>query len=825
MSILFFGRRFLVLVVVLVFSISVYGQRQGARTRGNRGNVPGEGVLIGKIVDNRSKPVEFANVVLYKKRDSSLVTGTITNSQGEFKLDKLKYGRYYLIADFIGYKKTTVGAIAVAPKKQTLDLGKLTLEQATQQLGEIDVVADRSYVEYKIDRKVVNVGQQLNASGGTAVDVLENTPSINVDVEGNITLRGSSSFTVLIDGKPSVLSGSDALEQLPASAIESIEIITNPSAKYEPDGTAGIINVILKKKKLQGVSGILNGSFGTGPIYSVDGMVNLRQGRWNVVVGGSYSHRGFDREESNFRQTFYEDSTVYLSEKGDGSRGFGGWSARVGADYSVNNHNTVSLQVAARDFNFERLNTINYHRWVEPSVNDEEYYVSGDDFKAGGLGWQATLTEALHYGDHKLNLTVIWNRRDGDRLNHSKTQGTNQDFETIFGNNDQMKRITAEDRNTTRFKFDYEWLLGEERKIEAGYQGRWENAQMNYSTRYFLPATQRWGGDVEVSEVDYTRYIHAAYATYSNRFWGFDLKAGLRAELTDRILKELTEDSDYDYKSINLFPSAYLSRKLGKRHQLQFSYSRRVNRPRDYVLNPFIMRSDAFSRFRGNPGLEPEFAGAFELNYLLRIGKMSTISLETYYRQTDNEMTRIRTVDEDGILNYTIINLNNDKSIGCELSGNLSVTKWFTLTPIADWYYYELEDKSNGKSIIRSSKNYNFRLNTTFRFSNNSRMQLNGSYRSGSVTANGERKPSYSIDFAMRQEMLKRRVSVAFRVRDIFGTRIREGFSEGENFRLDYESRYQSPFFIISFSYKLNNFRMKPEMRDNGGGTDMDFGG
>jgi hypothetical protein len=276
--------RNLIKTVLIIFNLLYFNYISESRTGFNSDDKPG--IIKGVIVDIQSKePMEYANIAIYNLVDSSLVTGGITNGKGEFEIRGISFGDYYLEAKFIGFDKSAIKEINISRENPTFNSGNITLKPSTLEIGSIDVVADKAAVEYKLDKKVVNVSQVYSAAGGSAANVLENTPSVQVDIEGNVTLRGSGSFTVLIDGRPSVLSGSDALRQIPASALDNIEIITNPSAKYEPDGSAGIINLITKKNSLNGLSGIINGSIGTGDKYRGDFLLNYRTEKFNYFIG------------------------------------------------------------------------------------------------------------------------------------------------------------------------------------------------------------------------------------------------------------------------------------------------------------------------------------------------------------------------------------------------------------------------------------------------------------------------------------------------------------------------------------------------------------
>jgi hypothetical protein len=254
-------------------------------------DTPATGVVTGRVAEEGTMdPMEYTTIAVYSAEDSTLVGGTVSDMEGNFEIRKLPVGEYYIVTNYVGYNRKVIEPVFVTPDDRQEDVGLVEMSINTQSIEEVEIVADRKHVEYRLDKKIVNVSQDINAAGGTAVDVLENTPSVTVDIEGNVSLRGSSSFTVLIDGKPSVLEGSDALQQIPASAIENIEIITNPSAKYDPDGNAGIINVVMKRRVTQGLNGIVNASVGINNKYRFDALLNRDVGNWNFFVGGSYNN-------------------------------------------------------------------------------------------------------------------------------------------------------------------------------------------------------------------------------------------------------------------------------------------------------------------------------------------------------------------------------------------------------------------------------------------------------------------------------------------------------------------------------------------------------
>ena len=328
----------------LITVLSGHAQQPKGMGGGQMQNLPPEGVLKGQILDRQlNQPMEYANLVLYRLIDSAMVSGTVADATGNFRLEKIPFGRFYAIAYFIGYNKTVINEIRITPREKEADLGKIFLDQAATKLQGVEIVADKSPVEFRIDKKIVNVSQDLVGSTGTAVTVLENVPSVQVDIEGNVTMRGSGNFTVLIDSKPSVLKGSDALEQIPASTIDHIEIITNPSARYDPDGVGGIINVVLKKNKLSGLNGVINAGISTGNKYETDFTLNYRTKNFNIFGGADFNYREFwMRGKSNYI-TYYDSVTNHRDSEMKGQMKRNGYSARAGMDYYLTEKSTLTL--------------------------------------------------------------------------------------------------------------------------------------------------------------------------------------------------------------------------------------------------------------------------------------------------------------------------------------------------------------------------------------------------------------------------------------------------------------------------------------------------
>ncbi len=374
-------KTFLFLILIVITTGTIAQRPGGGGGRLGQSNMPPEGIVIGKVKDAISGvPMEYANVVLFSLRDSTMAAGTVSDADGTFRMEKVPFGRFYLVANFIGYNKLQVEDIMINPRNKAVDIGEIQLQPSAKNLESVEITAEREHFEYKIDKKVVNVEKDIMAQGGTAVNALENVPSVEVDIDGNVSMRGSSSFTVLIDGRPSVLQGTDALQQIPVSNIDNIEIITNPSAKYDPDGVAGIINVILKDKKAGGLTGIINASVASGDKYNADFLLNYRTGKFNIFGGADYrQHQHTGDRESN-TETYWDDTTQFRFSNGTRNRTRDGYGVRLGADFFATDKTTISVLGRMGYYSRGGGYSSNMHVFTDP-VSRDEYSITTSNGK------------------------------------------------------------------------------------------------------------------------------------------------------------------------------------------------------------------------------------------------------------------------------------------------------------------------------------------------------------------------------------------------------------------------------------------------------------
>ncbi|HKJ42159.1 MAG TPA: TonB-dependent receptor [Sunxiuqinia sp.] len=813
----------LLIIFLLYFSLAASAQPPAGKAA-----VPSnKAILKGKVIDGESKQLmEYANVSIYTQ-DSSLVTGGITDSNGEFKIGPIKFGTYYVEANFIGFTKTRINNIQLNENNRQIDLGTIELEPAHQKLDEVSVIADKSRVEYKIDKKIVNVSQDLNANGGTAADVLENTPSVQVDIEGNVTVRGSSNFTVYIDGRPSTLSGSDALQQIPASALENIEIITNPSAKYDPDGTAGIINLVMKKDILSGFNGIVNASIGTRNKQRFDMTINQKTKKHNLTFGVDYSDFHFHGKNQSTRETFKNDTVFHIDKMGN--RGFNrkGYGFKGGVDFYLSDLTTLGFNAHVGHYDFESGGVANVHKYTTPATT-ETFSVETDpsprnrNYASGTVNFQHKFNED---GSHQLMATLYYSHRNSDDIDVENEQLADANYEPTNLYLLRIRTTSDELSDRYRFKADYTRPLGDFGKLEAGVQSRLRRENEDYLFEAFNAEKQQWINNPDFSSsMIFKRDIHAAYTTLSSKWGALGYMAGLRGEYTNRETDHTSNTEPYILHRFDLFPTTHLSYTLFDKSQVMASYSRRIDRPRGRDLDPFENYRDQYSVSVGNPALKPEYTNSYELSYMKRFGK-SFISLEGFYKATNNVITRFNTLRDDGVIVQKRINLNHDYSKGGELMANINLKEWLLLNGSVSIYNYKIADQSSGEYVERTSTNTDGRLNATFKFSSNSRMEIVGRYRGPTVSIQGKRESMFYSNISYRQDLMKKKLTATLSMRDLFGTANWRGTSSGPNFNSTYKWQREPRILTLTLSYKINNYKMDKSNQSDTNEVEFDNGG
>ena len=808
--------KLIILAFIIFFSQNILAQKPSGKGGQKGMQKPEIGQISGKVIDSISgEALEYTTVALFNKKNEKLVNGTITQNNGRFYLEKIKPGSYYLKISFMGYDDKIISNIIINKERNLINLHKIKLQPNMQNLQEVVIDGSAPRIDYQIDKKVINVAKQLTSTSGSAVDVLENVPSVKVDIEGNVSLRGSGSFTVLIDGRQSVLDANDALQQIPASTIDNIEIITNPSAKYDPDGASGIINIITKKNKLQGFSGIVNLNAGLDNKYGGDILLNYKKRKANIYFGADYNLRSYPGDRYTKRWTKSGDSIFNTIMDGSNNRQREMWGFKTGMDYQLTQNDIIGISARFGERKMNGTTLSDYDEWVFPGET-HNYYSNIDEMERGGFFYSinGNYQHQFEKKGHDIKLEASYNTRNFKDNTVNELQ--NPDGSIADG------KQNLEDGPGSRWvaKADYTLPIGEKSKFEAGFQTRFSNSEDNVEL-------YNWNLETGVYELQpqysnfttYKRNIHSLYSTYGGEFGKLGYQAGLRGEYTYRLIS--SNDQSFVIDRWDFFPSLHLSYNLPKDIQLMSSYTRRIQRSRGWYLEPFITWTDAFNVRQGNPELLPEYIDSFELGTMKKIGNSNMISMEAYYRITNNKVERVKSVYEGNVMLTTYENVGKDYSLGLEMMFSMQLFDWWEVDLMGDLYKYKVEGILYDANFSNSSTNWSSRFNNTFNIKKNTKIQVNSMYNGASVTAQGTTSGYYMINFAAKQDFFDRKLSATFQVRDVFSTAKHEFTSQGPDFYNYSEYERKSPVVTLSISYRFNNYRLERK-KSNSNGEEME---
>jgi outer membrane receptor protein involved in Fe transport len=806
-------------MLLLYFSeiLNAQGYTKGA----SQSNIPKEAKVTGTIIDGSSnQAVSYASVAIYQAKDSTLITGVLSKDDGSFEVEKLPYGKFYAIVTFVGYKPHKVSNILLTPNQKTAALGSVKVNMATTTLNEFTIVGNVPPVKYEIDKKVVNISQNITAAGGTLADALQNAPSIQTDVEGNITVRGSSNFTVLVDGRPSPVGGSEALQQIPANLVENVEIITNPSAKYEAEGSAGIINIVMKKQKVQGSSGLINITAGTGNKYSSNISLNYKLSKFNFTLGGDFSdNQSTVKNSANTMDTLGLQFIKNHMMNGTGNFHRQGRGINAEIDYNINDKNALTLTGSLGRRNFSRPLTSDnhdvYNNLLNPPSSDIFYTNSADpemerSYKTLNLDYELKLDDK----GQKLSAAAYYSAGPTDNINLLKQDTTNANWVSL--GKTPLLQQTAQNSNGTevRTKADYELPIGKKGKLEAGYQGKYSNNDGAYTLQNYNGSS--WIEDItREDKLNFKDQIQAGYITISNTMPLFDYQLGLRSEYENRMINQETQNKEYKLDRIDFFPTIHLTRQLPWDLQVQTSYTRRINRPQMSNLDPFVVYLDPQTIRTGNAGLLPEFSNSYELNFEKKLKGNSYISVEGFLKQTSNLIQQISTFDPGTqITTNTFTNIDHDRSMGTELMMYIEPVKWFSLNTSFNIFNYHMFGTPI-PSVANSTNTWNIHVNPTFHLDKKTSIQLSYIYNAPTITAQGTRSGNYSSTLAIKHSILKDKGSITLQARDLLGSANYNSTTESAH-QYKYSSfQRESQVVMLTFSYHINNYKAKQKNKQN----------
>ena len=804
--------------------------------------VMAQGSVRGKIVDETTgEPVEFVNIVLNRKSDKKMAGGTITDEQGSFRIEGLEYGGYVLTVSYIGYQNTTREFTLSATAKNA-HFKQIAISEDSKVLKEVEVTGIRSQMKFEIDKKVFNVDQAIASTGGSASDILQNIPSVEVDTEGTVSLRGSESVTVWINGKAQGLTADnqgDILEQMPAESIERIEVITNPSAKYSPEGTVGIINIVLKRDRKAGYYGSAQAGVSMYDLdfggYNASANINYSSGKMDAYANISYRERHHRNENTSYRENYNADTT-YLNQLGYGNMNGRNMFARAGLTWHVTEKDHISVDLMGMMGNPRRSNEIDY--WggqVVGGARQEDYTRNRTTTSTGQmLMYNLSLGYKHEWSTtHWLDFTASrhhWGHDDSSEYRDSTYRGGVAEYGSY-----QLQESTGGNVDY-EVQLDYENAFNENHKLQAGYRGTFTREDSPVST-YGAPNKQQ---EIEslYNRFIYNRDLHALYATYSGKLWkNFGYQVGLRGEYytvtTDSRHKKDGAISAHPEKIdpvFQLFPSVFLSYQLPNDNELQVNYTKRVRRPWGGQLNSFQNISDSTNISYGNPLLKPEYSNAFELNYL-KSWENHMLSVSAYYRTTDDIMQRISYM-ENGIMYSTSDNVAQSLSSGVEIVGKNRLFGKLDLTTTVNMYYYKLEafdfTLPNGENLHGDASedfSWNIRMMGTVGLPKAWSVQVTGMYNAKSVIAQRYRAPNYGLDAGVRKQFAGNKWSFSLNGRDLLNSRRFHSVKWGPNFYQDSSNFRGGRQISATLTYSFGNMRAKKPRKMDGGNMQSEFGG
>lgn len=770
----------------------------------------GQGSVSLTIVDEVNKPVEYARFTIYKVRDSSAVTGGYSNEKGLVEIDRIPFGIYYGQLSFFGYEEMYIDNIRLNESQPNLILKDVQLALSmSQEFEEIIIRGEStSLMERSIDKRTYNVEEDMTSMGGSLNDILNNIPSVEVDQDGNVSLRGSGSVTILIDGRESVLSSGDgALDGIPASAIERIEVVTNPSARYNPDGTAGIINIILKKKRLKGVN--LDASITAASEHLYNGSLNFNFRNENLNFYASYSmrYREGSRNNYNKRWTEHDDSSEFLQQDRVGSDLERSHTAKIGTDFFIDTNQVLGIAISGgiNDRNRSGLQVNNrYFDDVLTEVWERDAYEP-----ARRMSMDINLDYKLDFRDGKGNLMLAAMESFGERVMdanfdelHFAPDGLPLPNTYSFQNQNQFNK-----NNRFTFNADLERHVNEKIKYETGLQAVIYRMNSRNALTYFDTITQEVSNDLNAdNEMLYDENIFSAYGTFGHVVTDyFSYQAGMRLEQAFSNPKILATNEKFNNNYFSFFPSLHILLGTEKMGEFFISYSRRINRARPWWLNPFPVYSDPLNLRVGNPGLMPEYINSYEVGYeknWKNFGLTSTI----FFKQTEGKIQRIREFRDDGVSIMTFANIDKSYEYGLEVIGSYSPFPWWRNMFSINAYESRVSAEINGNMLSNRGISWSAKLNSTFSFwDNTTRFQINAQYVAPRYMVQGIFVWQPGIDVGMTRSLLNKTLEIGVKVSDIFNQQ--SFYSETTQGKTYQESNFKwsSRRLYLTLSYKFRN--------------------
>lgn len=790
--------------------------------------------VTGKIYEKSTNtPLEYATVVLQNVNNPELISGGSTDENGDFSINVLK-GTYNIKYEFISLKTIQINNKEI---NSDTNLGTVFLEPDVSQLKEVVLIAEKSTVEFKLDKRVYNVGQDMMVKGGTMSDVLNNVPSVTVDPDGTIALRGNENVRILIDGRPSGLAGiniADALKLLPADSVEKVEVITNPSARYDAEGGGGIINIVLRKGKGQGINGSVIASVGDPEAYGLSSNVNFRSESFNLFSNFGYNYRNSPGNSSTNSEYFNEDGTTrnFIYESRTNQRLNRTFNANYGIDLFLTKTASWTHAITFSKESGSNPDNVFYDNYdanfnptfIRNRLNEQKS-------KEYSIEYSSVFTKDFEKEDHKLTANVAFskNQDNENSIIYDQILGDPSTYFTdvTLNNQSQLRNL---------LQTDYVLPIGKDSRFETGYRGNFQKNLTDFRVNE---------NSVFTNLLEYKENVNALYAQYGSKINKFSYFFGLRWEDSNIEVNSITAD-DYNTKKYNnFFPTATLNYELNKNSNLTLSYSKRINRPRGRFLNPFSSYSSNINIFQGNPDLNPSYTNAIDIGYLRKWDKL-TFNTSAYLNITDNTFQFIRkesgdfvTTDVNGVsvqtpvIISTPINLSKEYRAGFEMNANYSPYKWWRLNGNLNLYRVENQGDYSyidyqGNEVVQNFDNiattWFTRITSKITLPYKVDWQTNATYRAAQKNAQGKTLDMTSVNLSFSKDILKDKGSLALNVSDLFNTRKRRSIVDLENVSSFTTFQWRQRQVTLSFTYRFNKQKERDNQRNSEGGGDEMIG-
>ena len=777
--------------------------------------------LSGKVIDQETQqPLEYATITLKSARFPDRLQGGITNKEGIFNFEIFP-GRYTITTEYISFEKDIKEGVVL---KESKDLETIALVIEVNSLNEVELIAERTEVEIRLDKRVYNVGKDITARGGSVSDVMDNIPSVSVDVEGNISLRGNDNVRILVNGKPSGLvglSGPDALRQLPAESIERVEVITSPSARYEAAGTAGILNIILKKEELAGFNGsfILNG--GTPSAYGGSASLNWRNKKLNIFSTTSYND-GKSLGGGVFNSEYFngDQPSTFTNETRDYNRNRERFFINLGAEYFFDDNTSLTISAFTRTSNNGSNNTT--------IIEDTD--LNGNVLNR--LGRYQDETEKDNSSQFTANFTKKFSDKGHELVVEFQSEESSEDESDFADNTNVFDQTSSTEEKQKRqlLQLDYVYPIDENTQFEAGFRGNYSQQNTDYQV-FDINGNLRTLNTNLTNYLGFTQKVNAAYTQFGKKINQFSYLLGIRMENTKIIIDQRTADIYQEKKYTDWFPTLNLSYEFNERENITLGYSRRIRRPRSWSLNPFqSLTSLTFFR-QGNPDLDPSYANSYDLGYLKRWDKF-TLNGSVYYSTSKQVITRITEatgtivrVSDDPVIDVpalrsTSINLAENNRTGTEFTLTYSPKRQMRISGNFNIFNSETIGTYEDQVLDAEIISWFARINASFPIPFGITTQLRTFFRGPSATAQTESQGILSMSGAINKDLFNKKGTLSFRASDIFNSSRRKSTTITENFTNYTEFQWRQPTYIFTFTYRINENKnnRKRSQRSNGNG-------